>query len=226
MELHLILRTRTRSLKRADEVFWSESGLRAFELFKVVCRPNATVGVKSVSDVGLVAWVSQLTWLGVRFLIMSSLVVTFLLSCEIAVSSFGISVSFVIPSEPARGRPVATLPAFYKQACRSPFILLLIWQLQCNVRWQAACDPVPVAVCLSGLWPFREPLSCLVGEIELPVEGKGRLGSGAIKPSVRVFCLLKWRTGLGRGVLATGGVYLPTLPQATAQDGIRQVMVN
>ena len=105
-------------------------------------------------------------------------------------------------------------------------ILLFVQQLQRNVRWQAACDSVLVAVCCSGLWPFNEPLACLVGEIELPVEGKGRLGSGGIKPSMRVFCLQEWRTGQGRGLLATGGVDLPTLPQATTQDGIRQVMVN
>ena len=121
MELHLVLQTRTRRLKRTDEMFWSESGLKAFELFKVVCRPNATVAMRSLSDVGLVAWVSQLTWLGVRFLIMSSLVVTFLLSCEVVISSLGISVSFVIPSEPTRGRQVVTVSAFHKQACRSPF---------------------------------------------------------------------------------------------------------
>ena len=98
-------------------MFWSELGLRAFELFKVVCRPNATVAMKSLSDVGLVAWVSQLTWLGVRFLIMSSLVVTFLLSCEVVISSLGISVSFVIPSELTRvGRWLLLLPFINKHA--------------------------------------------------------------------------------------------------------------
>lgn len=97
-------------------MIWSESGLRAFEPFKVVCRPNAIVAMKALSDVRLVAWVSQLTWLGVRFLIMSSLAVMCLLSCEIVISSLGISVSFVIPSEPARGRQVVTVSAFYKRA--------------------------------------------------------------------------------------------------------------
>lgn len=97
-------------------MIWSESGLRAFEPFKVVCRPNAIGAMKALSDVRLVAWVSQLTWLGVKFLIMFSLAVMCLLSCEIVTSSLGISVSFVIPSEPARGRQVVTVCAFYKRA--------------------------------------------------------------------------------------------------------------
>lgn len=116
IELRLVLQTGTLRLKRTDEMIWSESGLRAFEPFRVVCRPNAIVAMKALSDVRLVAWVSQLTWLGVRFLIMSSLAVMFLLSCEIVLSSLGICVSYVIPSEPTRGRQVVTVSAFYKQA--------------------------------------------------------------------------------------------------------------
>lgn len=116
IELHLVLQTGTLRLKRTDEMIWSESGLRALEPFKVVCRPNAIVAMKALRDVRLVAWVSQLTWLGVRFLIMSSLAVMFLLSCEIVISSLGICVSYVIPSEPTRGRQVVTVSAFYKQA--------------------------------------------------------------------------------------------------------------
>ena len=85
---------------------------------------------------------------------------------------------------------------------------------------------VLVAVCCSGFGPFSEPLACSVGQIGLLLRGKGRLGSRGIKSSVRERCSLEWRPGQGRGHLATGGVYLPALPQASARDSIRQATVT
>ena len=77
MEHILILQMRKPRHRRNDEMICLDSLVRGFELFKVVCGLNATLAMKLLSDVRLLAWVSHLTLLGVTFLITSCLEVMF-----------------------------------------------------------------------------------------------------------------------------------------------------